>query len=116
MGWIQVVQRQGKCQGDVWGRRGEGLGFHGDVRCGPQEGFWGSLSQALTWKGMGSLILGVKPASKRGGGRLGGYAGSKRDLWGMKGWGGAACGVVWMENLELVPHQGSHLSTSRHPG
>ena len=70
---------------------------------GPKRdvGIWGPLTQALTWNCMGSVILGVKRASKRGGGRLavmcgpqGTAVGSVWDLWGMKGRVGDACGDV----------------------
>ena len=43
-GWIRVVHINVRVShmrlGVTWGPLGEGLGFHGDVRCGSQEVNW----------------------------------------------------------------------------
>lgn len=75
-----------KCQGKPYeaggdlGSHGEGLGFHGDVWCGPQEGCWdlGSTDSGTYLELHGLGHSGGETCIKKGRGKVGGYVWASR--------------------------------------
>lgn len=66
--------------GVIWGPHGEGLGFHGDVWCGPQEGCWdlGSTDSGTYLELHGLGHSGGETCIKKGRGKVGGYVWASR--------------------------------------